>query len=214
MSRISTPWPPPIASQKFRLASNNAFFHSPLTGQVQTSTRPGGHWEFDTQWEVLEDTRLGQWMALLAQAQEEQATFYWNNYPKCRPLNYLNGTGWGTPLVNGATQTGRTLVCDGFTAGTALLRGDCFAFDNSLYREMHMLTADVTANGSGQATLTFTPAIRRSPADNAAILLDGNASDETVRMACEVIAATNNEAQWESQGFQMNANPKLVEIPR
>lgn len=214
MSRISTPWPPPIASQRFRLSSNNAFFRSPLTGQVQNSTRPGGHWEFDTQWQILEDARLGQWMALLAQAQEEGATFYWNNYPKARPIAYPLGTGWGTPLVAGAAQTGRTLGVDGLTNGATLLRGDCFAFDNGLYREMHMLTADVTANVLGAAVLTFTPAIRRSPADNAPILLDGHHDTEASRMACEVIVQTNNEAAWQTQGFQMDAAPKLIEIPR
>jgi len=36
----------------------------------------------------------------------------------------------------------------------------------------HMITEDVNSNGSGLATLTFVPALRTSPADNAAIVVN------------------------------------------
>jgi hypothetical protein len=214
MSRISVPFPPPIAGQHFRLVSNTAFFRSPLDGTVQTQARPGSRWEFDVNMQLLDDTRLGQWMAAFAQAQDQGATFYWNNYPKARPLNFPTGSGWGTPLVNGASQTGGALICDGFTVGITLKAGDCFAFDNGTYREMHQLTADVTANGLGQATLNFVPIIRRSPADNVAILLDGHSGVDATLMACEVIVVDGSQADWQSSGFQMSGSIKLVEIPR
>ena len=43
--------------------------------------------------------------------------------------------------------------------------GDLFSLGNYL----HMLTADVTADGSGNATLVFEPTLRTSPSNNAAL---------------------------------------------
>lgn len=214
---LSPPWPLAISTQRFRLASNNAFFRSPLTGQMQVSSRPGGRWEFDVTSQVVDASRLGQWLSFLAYTQEEGLTFCWNNYPLARPASYMTDAliaTIGTPLVKGASQTGRSLLVDGLTVGVTFKAGDCFSFDNTVYREMHMIKADVTANGSGEATLTFTPAIRQSPADNAAVLFDGHSSSVTTRMGCEVIVASNTEASWEFQGFQMSSQFKLIEVPR
>ncbi len=83
--------------------------------------------------------------------------------------SYLRrGTGAGTPLVNGANQTGNSIVTDGWTASAAgvLLEGDMIQVRNQLV----MVTADVSANGSGQATISVTPAVRIAPADNSAIV--------------------------------------------
>lgn len=99
----------------------------------------------------------------------------------------------GTPLVNGAGQTGSTLVTDGYTAdGQVLKRGDVItlagvymvhpetkATTNVL--QQFTLTADVTTSGLA-ASLSISPAIitsgarqnvSASPADNAAISIVG-----------------------------------------
>ena len=75
------------------------------------------------------------------------------------------GTIAGTPLVNGASQTGNTLTIDGCTVGTTLLAGDFFSVNS----ELKMVTADVTADGAGAMSITFEPPLRSSPADNAAL---------------------------------------------
>lgn len=75
----------------------------------------------------------------------------------------------GTPLVNGASQVGSALVIDGCTPsitgwGKA---GDQFQVGN----ELKMLTADCNTDSGGATTLVFKPALRVSPADNAAIIV-------------------------------------------
>lgn len=86
-----------------------------------------------------------------------------------------NGAGGGTPLVNGASQSGASLATDGWTAGvTNVVRaGDVIRIAglNPLYR----VVEDASSNGSGQATLTINPPIPAgsSPADNAAITRSG-----------------------------------------
>lgn len=86
-----------------------------------------------------------------------------------------NGAGGGTPLVNGASQSGTSLITDGWPATTLVIRaGDCFKVNalNPLYR----LLADGTSDGGGNLTLTIDPGIAsgNSPATNAALTLSGN----------------------------------------
>lgn len=220
MSAEYPPWPPPVNGNTFRLRSNTAYFRSPLTGATQVSTRPGGRFEFDVQMASLDDTQLRQWIAFNAYVQEEGLTFYWNHYPKARPFSYPQGTDaggtppWGSPIVNGASQTGRSLVTSGWAPGAAMKMGDPISFNNGIYRELHLLKADATANGSGAATLSITPAIRTSPPNGNPILVDGHATDPTIRAACEVIFADPAQAAWTLHNFQMDSSFKLIEMTR
>lgn len=107
----------------------------------------------------------------------------------------------GTPLVNGASQTGATLVTDGWTASAAsrLKQGDVFTIAN-VYAvnpmtrastgalQQFVVTADVSSDGSGNASIPISPSIvtsgatqtvNSSPADNAAITVVGAASTAT-----------------------------------
>ena len=214
------PWPPPVASVTYRLRSNTSYFRSPLTGATQVTTKPGGRWEFDVQLMEMDDIILRQWIAFLAYVQEEGLTFYWNHYPKARPYAYPQGTDaggtppWGSPVVNGASQSGRTLVVSGLAAGATFYMGDALAFDNGIYREMHEIKADVTADGTGAATFPITPAIRTSPPNGNPILFDGHATDPTKRCACEVIFADPAQAAVQLRNFQMDAAFKLIEMTR
>lgn len=80
-----------------------------------------------------------------------------------------NGTLSGTPLVMGAAQTGDTLETDGWgTNEVVVAAGDYFSVNN----ELKIAALDANSNGSGEATLTFNPPLRASPADDAAIEVD------------------------------------------
>jgi hypothetical protein len=84
-----------------------------------------------------------------------------------------NGTGGGVPLVNGASQTGGSIITDTWSNNiTNVVRaGDVlkFAGDNGVYR----VRSDHNSNGSGQATINIVPNLRLSPANNAAITRTG-----------------------------------------
>ena len=75
----------------------------------------------------------------------------------------------GTPLVNGASQTGSSLITDAWTAGYVIPKGKWVSVSVSSLLYLYQTTAAVTANGSGQATLSLRPLLRASPADNAAL---------------------------------------------
>lgn len=116
------------------------------------------------------------------------------------PIHTVGPLG-GTPLVNGASQVGASLVSDGWTAsaGSRLKKGDTFTIagvyavnpltkQNTTQLRRFVVTADVSSDGSGNATLPIFPAIVTSgseqnvtaaPADNAAITVLGAANTVT-----------------------------------
>lgn len=107
----------------------------------------------------------------------------------------------GTPLVNGASQTGASIVTDAWTSSAAnrLLRGDVIQFagvnhvnpqsrqSNGVLQDF-VVTADVDSDSSGNATIPIDPplttsgafqTVTGSPANNAAITINGAANTVT-----------------------------------
>jgi hypothetical protein len=101
-----------------------------------------------------------------------------------------------TPLVNGANQSGASIVTDGWAISTTVLnKGDIVAFGGSngvnpiSYRDTgrkrsYVVTADVVSDGSGNATITISPDLNNDstspfqtattlPADNAQVFVYG-----------------------------------------
>lgn len=101
-----------------------------------------------------------------------------------------------TPLVNGANQSGSSVITDGWNANAAVLnRGDIVSFFATngaspvSYRDTgrkrnFLVTADVTADGSGNATIPISPdmnvdatspfqTVMALPADNAPVYVYG-----------------------------------------
>jgi len=83
-------------------------------------------------------------------------------------LNAGLGSPAGTPLVNGASQTGRSVVTDGWNASINVFKaGDYLKFAN--HDKVYTVTADATSDGSGNATISIEPALVTSPATDSAI---------------------------------------------
>lgn len=90
---------------------------------------------------------------------------------------HINVPNYGTVLVNGASQTGSSLVVDGLSA--APQAGDVFKIAG--VDLVYTVTADATVS-SGGATLAINPALASSPADNAAITFLSTSRDGTVKV--------------------------------
>ena len=79
-------------------------------------------------------------------------------------ITHINVPNYGTVLVNGASQTGSSLIVDGLTL--APQAGDVFKVAG--IDKVYTLTADASVS-SGGATLAISPTLASSPADDAAI---------------------------------------------
>lgn len=118
--------------------------------------------------------------------------------------SFTAGTYGGTPLTNGAGQTGSSLITDGWTATTTTLNvGDTFTIAN-VYSvnpqtrqstgklQFFVVTAVTTTDGSGNSTIAISPSIVPSgqfqnvtaaPADNAAITVTSGTSGQVSRQS-------------------------------
>ena len=79
------------------------------------------------------------------------------------------GSPAGTPLVNGASQTGRSIITDGWTNNIQIFKaGDYLKFVN--HGKVYKVTADVSSHETlGTATIAIEPALITSPVNDSAI---------------------------------------------
>lgn len=151
----------------YRLRGNTQTHTSPLDRTQQTLEMPGATWELTVGWESLNADDQRVMAAFLAQLRGAAGRFYYSP-AAWQPRRAAGG---GTPRVNGASQSGASLVTDGWSASVQVMRaGDWLSYDDTTgRRRLHMVTADVSSNSSGQATLAITPPIRRAAANDALI---------------------------------------------
>lgn len=157
------------------------FRHVSDGGRVRTRSVPRIGWSWEERYAGMDTTSptVARFLALIDR--------HWESgelvdvvHPD---LKVLLGAGGGTPLVNGASQTGSSLVTDGWPNSTTVLRaGDIIRVGGLPF--VVMVTADALTNGSGQVTLSIVPPIPAgsSPANDAAIVV--NATDGDVKFAC------------------------------
>lgn len=155
------------AGLKWQLLTATQSFTSPLAGNTQRRELPGSRWMATLTLTNRPDTEQRAWMAFQAQMRGAAGDCYLSPsfaFPRL-------GAGGGSPLVNGANQTGTSLILDGAAHSVTgwLKAGDYFSFDSGTGRELKILAADSNTDSSGNVTLTFEPPIRTAPADNAAV---------------------------------------------
>lgn len=182
MTAINMPSYPGFVSCRFGLETNTQTFTSPLTKATQRLLLGGARWIATYSLPAMNRTQAAIWKAFFDQLGGGVNTF--NAFdPDCKTPR---GAGGGTPLVNGASQTGSSLITDGWPASTTVLKaGDYFSVNSELKRA----TADVLSDGSGNATISFKPALRNSPGDNAAIIID--------KPTCTMALVDDMQGIWE-----------------
>jgi len=147
------------ATNTFELVSNTRTYQSPLTNAVQTASRKGSLWKASMQFNNLSGDDRKVMQAFLVKLNGQQHRFTLQDHS-----HTPRGAGGGTLRVNGASQSGTTLVCDGATASVTnyLRAGDYISFNN----ELHMVVADADSDASTNVTLSIAPPIRKTPADD------------------------------------------------
>jgi hypothetical protein len=175
MAILSMPASPRFQTARFRLEANTESFTSPEDMTTQTVEKVGNLWMLDVTLPPLHETDpdAEEWATFVMKLGGMAGRFYAGDPYNITPRGSAGVTP-GTPLVNGADQSGKALAIDGapVSAVDYLKLGDYFAYDTPTgRRKMHKMTASATTNVSGQTTLAFTPAIEERPADNAPILL-------------------------------------------
>lgn len=141
-----------------------AVSESPFSFTQQVQEHPGEAWDISFILNLLNRDQAEEYNAFLLKLGGRVGTFTMAIPGSEKP----RGVATGTPLVKGASQTGRELIVDGFTTSTTniLRAGDFIQLGSGSTTRLHKVLNDVNSNGSGEVTLDLAPLIITAPADN------------------------------------------------
>jgi hypothetical protein len=167
---LSFPTNVAIKNIKWTAMTRVAASESPFTGQEQVYEHQGQWFEAEITLPPMTRSQAEVWVGFFLALNGRAGTFTFGDPDNTSP----QGVGTGTPLVNGGSQTGRTLVTDGWTAGqTGIMKaGDWIQLGDYA----HKVTQDANSDGSGNATLEIWPNLRESPDNNDAITVNNTTS--------------------------------------
>lgn len=148
-------------NQTFELVTNSRQFQSPTSGAIQTLSRKGSYWKTRMTFSNLSGDDRAELQAFIAKMDGQVHRMRLEDYGYVRRGS---ATSPQNVLVNGAGQTGTTLILDGATPNVTdfFKAGDYLSFNN----ELHMITADADSDGSGDISVFISPPIRKATNDD------------------------------------------------
>ena len=157
-----------ISNITLRAVNTVGISQSPFTYAQQAVAHTGQRWEVDVTLPAMSRADAEQWVAFLVSLRGRLGTFTLGDPVGATP----RGSAGGTPLVNGASQTGGILNIDGCTASQTgwLKAGDYIQLGTAGSATLHKVLADADSDGSGEVSLDIWPYIRTAPADDAAVI--------------------------------------------
>lgn len=171
-----------IQAIKFKPNSIVGVTQSQFSGVQKVQAHDGKWWSLRAA--LLPKTRdSGQdWSGWFTSLNGPEGTFLFGHPHEATPRGSAS-TAPGTPLVDGAAQTGDQLAIKGAPNGAVdyLRRGDWIQLGSSSTARLYKIMQDATADGSGDVTLEIWPDLRSSP---------GNGDSVTVSSAVGVFRLT------------------------
>lgn len=169
---------------------------SPYSSYVQSFGRSGAIWRVTLGFQNLQYADAQKLQAFFAQLHGQEHRFTVKDYHYQQ-----SGVMTGTPLVKGASQTGTTLETDGWTNGITLKAGNRISFVNGNgHRELKIITADTTVDGSGNASIPVYPDIHTAPDDNESIVVADPLG--TFKLSGQAVEWSNEPGDWTSFEIQ------------
>ena len=150
-----------IENMQRQLFAAASMVQSPFTLSFQTQDWGGRQWRYEMELTITEGNAAKKLSSFFAKLGGPVTSFLFKD-PSIK-----NTALTSTVLVDGAGQTGNTLLTSGWDSNE-LVEGDFFSLNNGTSHNLYQLTEDVS-HSSGGATLTFVPSLRVSPADDTSV---------------------------------------------
>lgn len=147
------------------------------SGKMFSTQIDGQRFSFTASYPTMTRETFSPVLAFIMKQRSQQNTFQ----VSLPDLKNAKGNVSGTVLVDGAHTAGDTTITVDAMTGT-LKAGDFVKFAS--HTKVYMVVADVTADGSNDATLTIEPPLRSNLANNEAVTYDG--VQFTVRLSNDV----------------------------
>lgn len=156
-----------VRQVSFRQRSVVAINRSPFSFAEQVFEHTGQAWEITVDLAPMKRTPAAPWIAALMSLNGRSGMFYFGDTAYRAP----RGIGTGTPIVNGAGQTGYDLLTYGWAVSTTgiMKAGDWIQLGSGATQRLHMVMSDTNSNAAGVATLTLWPRVRAAFPDDTPI---------------------------------------------
>ena len=140
-----------------------AITQSPFTGQTQTFDWQSSWLQGRVSFPPMTRYASDMWSSFIMQCRGQSKAFMLGD-PKAK---LPKGCAMGSPVVNGASQTGYSVITRNWSASVTslLLAGDYIQIGYRMYKVLD----NVTSDSSGNATLNIWPNLRDLPADGTTI---------------------------------------------
>lgn len=160
--------------QSIQLTARNAtaVTSSPFTYKQQVLKYSASRWEANITLPPMKRADSETWITFLMKLNGQYGTFLLGD-PLGQTARGSASTQAGTPLVNGANQTGSSISVDGLPLSVTgyLLEGDYIQLGSGATAKLHKVMTQVNSDASGTAIIDIWPDIRTSPADNDPIVV-------------------------------------------
>jgi len=177
-----------VAAVEFIATDVVSVSQSPFTFSQQVVRHAGARWSATISIPPVKRSDSEYWNSFLLRLRGQYGSFLLGDPNAATPRGSAASAA-GTPVVNGASQTGNELAIDGLPASATgyLKAGDYIQLGSASTSRLYKVLEDVDSNGSGEATLNLWPDLRSSPADGATVVVSN---------AKGVFRLSNNEAVW------------------
>ena len=171
---LATPTNKTIQQVSFFARNTVAISTSPFTYSQQVHKWTGQRWEADITLPPMLRANAEEWISFLVSLKGSYGTFLLGDPSAVTPRGTASVSA-GTPVINGASQTGDQLIIDGATTSQTgyLKAGDYIQLSSGATSRLHKVLQDANSDGSGNVTLTIFPDIRTSPSDNSTVVVTG-----------------------------------------
>lgn len=161
---------------------------SPFTYSQQVYRHQGQSWGANITLPPMLRENAEVWIGFLLRLRGQRGTFLLGDPIGATPRGSAATTP-GTPVVNGAGQTGDFLNIDGLPLSTNgyLKAGDYIQLGTGSTARLHKVLEDVNTDGTGAATLNLFPGVRVAPNNGATV---------TVANCVGNFRLASNETNW------------------
>lgn len=175
---------------------------SPFTFAQQVQVQPGRIWEAQISLPPMKRATAETWIIFLLKLNGAEGTFLMGDPLAATARGSASETP-GTPLVDGAEQTGGELLLKGLPASASnyLLAGDYIQLGTGSTSRLYKVLVDASSDSAGGVTLDLWPDLRILTTDSEAVVVASAVS--TFRLASNVTSWNLDTAEFYGIDFSV-----------
>lgn len=190
-----------FAEIKWNHESAVAFSRSPFSYVTQAQEHSGKAWSGTVSWPTLLRAEKAEVVTFMRKLHGSFGTFLMGVPGEETPRGSAS-TDPGTPVVDGAGQTGETLNIRGAPASVNgyLLEDDLIQLGTGANSRLYSVIADVNTDSIGDATISVWPDLRSSPVDGATVVVSN--AKGAFRMVDNKTGFSLRDVRYRDLGFE------------